>query len=336
MAQDVEQVLLQLIESGQLGEAALALRRELSVSRLDPANEQEWAHIADRIDQGYRARNETRTATEFWEQLEQQFLVELEPRLGPLHKGHIYFRLGIRRLRCGIGDGSEEFRKAYAEDLRRAHSEKSDQAEALENARNKAAYVMLSVLEIVGLPKFKNTDERKTYVEGYFYPAYQAATIKKGVIPTELVDESVQRLLLGAPPQRVVACMGLAREMRAVSDLKLPFAMAVLSGALLEGVVLGEREASGATPRATDRLQRMIENLKELRKVPSDTERALHVVRDFRNRIHPEKEGKAEFKLTYVVATMVLRLLERALHFWAFRKHYELPPLLGGSILPKP
>ena len=101
-----------LMDQGRFDEAAAILKAEIVKAEfVNPRDDYSWGIASDIL--GYRMLEEEGAGAfnAFWEDLLRLFEDDLEPNWGHLHKGHLYFRLGLGNL----GDEGLDFRDGLVE-----------------------------------------------------------------------------------------------------------------------------------------------------------------------------------------------------------------------------
>jgi len=313
--------LCQLLLAKDFDNARLLLQSHLQSAEIfDPRSDREWAPIADSIAAEFSKSSGLNATIPFWEGLLEFFLHVLEPTWGHCHKGHIYFRLGILYVRRDLSTARQHLTKAREEDmlLKRAIASSEEQAIAL--AQQSSSYVALALLERIKDDDFASSPEKEAFLDHLFGPSFDAAIQGQDVDPA-LLQEALRALV---PAQGIQDCIALHRELSTASQLGLPYAVVMLTGTVLEAVLLAilyYDKAVSCTAAGKDILRVELGTLFHEAITHgifpnSNIQAAAQLVHLFRNRIHPGNESRQTHRLTPRVAITLKTMFELSLVLW--------------------
>lgn len=311
-----------LLDNSKFSEAVSLLKDHLAKAEIiDPSNDGSWAPYADEISSKILAVKEQEAFTTFWEELLKFFEGVLELTWGHLHKGHIFFRLGLASLVANVSTGKQYLEKGLDED--RLLEEKRAQARSfdIETAvRKYSAYVMLCIIERIEDEHFDSQPEKQKFFQELISPSFDAAIMGQEVRP-ELVQRAIRAIV---PEQALEQTLETRKELDWASAQRLPIATVSLAGVFLENVILyilyyqrNVRTVNGQSILEVE-LGKLIREAFNRTVFPSNTIRATSkLIHIFRNRLHPGNEFRQTYKLTSRVAVTLKILLDLALLEWA-------------------
>ncbi len=86
----------ELLAAAKFEEATALLRSELLSDRfIDPRSNYHWPTFADELARTLGNKRGENAVTEFWDGLASFLQKQIEPKWGHVHKGYVYFRLGL-------------------------------------------------------------------------------------------------------------------------------------------------------------------------------------------------------------------------------------------------
>jgi hypothetical protein len=301
-----------------LSDAELLFKRHLlDAEIIDPSNDRTWAQYANQI---YREIGKNDDKYAFWGRLLCFFEHDLEPKWGHLHKGHIFFWLGLTLLLEDMNKAKIWLEKALEED-RILVSKKGTK-----DIENSSSYVALCLIERIEDSHFDSDAEKQKFFKGLFSPSFNAAIFGQE-IDSELIKKSIVHIV---PKESLDQALEVKGELDMVSRQRLKTATISLAGSFLESVLLGilyykHSHKTNSTGKDIRELQlgTLFAEADLLattgKKVfPSDSiEASCKTIHMFRNRLHPGNELKQKYKLTERVAVTVKNLLDSALLDWS-------------------
>ena len=175
-----------LLEQGRFEEAASILKAELLKAEfVNPRDDYSWGIASDVL--GYRILEEegAEVFNAYWQDLLRLFEQELEPRWGHLHKGHLYFRLGLGNLGSDLALAKMRLEEALAEDRLVADTVAQDlhmDAQAL--VERFPSYVTLCILERIDDDCFSSDEDRQEFYQGLVPLRFDVIWDRKEVEPT--------------------------------------------------------------------------------------------------------------------------------------------------------
>lgn len=311
----------ELLYTRKLIEAESILKTQLSKAEiLDPSDGSSWAQYADLISNRFETNIKR---YEFWKGLLSFFEDDLEKKWGHLHKGHIFFRLGITIAYEDVKQAKSWLMKALEEDrLLEKNKETGDVDKAITNY---SAHVVLCIIERIDDSEL-NSEEKQKLFKGFF-SSFDAAIFGQQM-NQELVNKSIARIV---PKELLDHALEVKQELDTASRQGLQTATISLAGSLMESILLGilfyKYNRTSAANKKDIREIDLGSLLKEADKLkkengdnvfPSDSIKAsCGVIHSFRNRLHPGNELKQKYKLTERVAVTVKNLLDSTLIDWS-------------------
>lgn len=310
-----------LLDKKSFGDAASLLKETLSKAEIiDPSNDKSWAPYADFISSQILSVKGQNAFNIFWEDLLKFFKEVLEPSWGHLHKGHIFFRLGLAKLVDNLANAKEYLEEALAEDkLLESKRGENKEINIEKRIRKYSAYVMLCIIERIEEEHFSSNTEKQKFFE-LITPSFDAAIFRGEVNPT-LVQNAIVKII---PSQALEQTLEVKKELDLASAQQLQTATVSLAGTFLESVLLGILYYQRNVKTINEKDIREVELGKLLsvaikeKVFPSDAIRAsCQTIRIFRNRLHPGNELQQQYKLTPRVANTLKILLDLTLVEWA-------------------
>ena len=299
---------------------------------LDPRTDKEWTPVADLIAAHISAEEGLDATVEYWEALLRFFVEVIEPEWGHAHKGHIYFRLGLREARRDLPTAKKRLGQAREEDIILRRSQGSSEQEAKFLAMQSSSYVALALLERIEDSELSSPDEKDQFIENLFSKSFDAAIQGQIVIP-HLVTAALETLI---PPESLSPTVALQQELVTASAEGLLFSIVSLTGAMLESVLLGvlhfgmgvQTLASGKPILEAELGPLLQEAISRMVFPSSSVQAGFRLVHIFRNRLHPGNELRQKQKLTDRVAMTVRLIFELSVVEWAEsvkREEREVP-----------
>ena len=257
----------------------------------------------------------------FWESLYQFFINQIEPKWGRVHKGHIFFYMGIARAQNSIDSAKNDLEKAYSEDCI-TEKERGGTAQEIEQRLQKySAYVALAILERITDAALSDNVDLQHFWGGLFGPSFNAAILGHSVNPA-LIEKSLDCL---SAPEMHDMIIERYTELELVTRNNLAFSCVSTAGSVLEAILLGILHYKlGLTTLSGHNKNIMREELGPLFKesknrnlFPSKSvESSLELIYIFRNRLHPGNEIQQTYKLTPRVSLSLRILFDIALIEW--------------------
>jgi len=300
-----------------IGAESLFKKQLLEAEIIDPSNDRTWAQYANQISREIE-KIDDRCA--FWLRLSQFFENDLETKWGHLHKGHIFFWLGLTCLLEDVAKAKIWLEKALEEDR------ELERIRGTKNLENSSAYVTLCLIERIEDSHFNPDVEKQKFFKELFPRSFDAAIFGQEIDP-ERIKKSITNIV---PKESLDQALELKRELDMVSRQRLQTATISLAGSFLESVLLGilyYKHSHKTNSKGTDihglQLGELFKEADLLaakgeKVFPSDSiEASCKTIHLFRNRLHPGNELKQKYKLTERVAVTVKNLLDSALLDWS-------------------
>lgn len=273
---------------------------------IDPSNGTSWTPYADQISSKILATKGQDDYIAFWESLLEFFVDYLEPKWNHLHKGHIFFRLGVAALAEDVKYAKTCLEKALEEDRVLEKKLGVGDAEIEKKVRKYSSYVILCIMDHIVDTDFESKEERQKFFKEFVSPSFDSAIRECGVEP-EKVQYAINYLV---PRQALEQTHDTRQELDKVYAQRLPIAIISLAGAFLENILLGilyyEREVKffevltkeGKTEKVDIRkatLNRLFKEATNKEIFPSESiEAACKMIQIFRNRFHPGNEMRQD------------------------------------------
>ncbi|GKS58279.1 hypothetical protein YTPLAS18_18060 [Nitrospira sp.] len=307
---------MSLLSEDRFDAAKEVLQDELNSGRLiDPRLDRHWPELADKLSIEIGSNLGRTAVIRFWEDMLRFFVEVVEPKWGHAHKGHIQFRLGLALLLDDMNRAKKFLEASYQEDKVLV-----EEQGAVVAAEVQSAYVALALLERIEDREFSTQAEKLGFI-GILFEAFD-----KTIIGEELNSQRViQALVKIVPPdEQFSECVAISHELREALKRELPLAIVLLTGTLLEAVLLSQllfKRKQETLPGGKDiRRGELGELFAEAEKqgvFPSEAiKAACRLVKLFRNRVHPGNEMLQHYKLTLRVAKTVKGIFEHALLKW--------------------
>lgn len=311
-----------LLISHEFEGAWLLLQSNLSGGDIiDPRMDHQWASIADQITAHVAEEHGFVETIHYWEKLLGFFLGTIEPKWGHVHKGHIYFRLGMLEARRDFAKAKGWLGEARKEDLLLKASQCTSKEEAQEQAMESSSYVALALLERIEDSDFTTPQEKSQFMDNLFGVSFDAA-IRGKLIKTDLVESALATIV---PSTCLRGCISLHNELEKASQARIPFACVSLVGAVLESILLAFLYTKLNILKLSNRrdilsaeLGHLLEEAISREIFPNKSvQAACQMVHIFRNRLHPGNEMRQSNKLTMRIAITLRVLLELTVLEWS-------------------
>lgn len=303
-------MLTKLLKEKNFVKAMELLKKHLELAELmDPGNDESWApyadHIASKISE-VEAENEV---IKFWKELLDFFTNELEAKWGHLHKGHIFFRLGVSYLDIDLNNSKGYLERALEEDKLRWP----------DNYKHKSTYTMLSIVDKLS-PEFENNSEKKSFFQA-LKMAFDLSIVGGGYDPQITLKHL--RDLTAKLDQEFIC----ARYKELINDCRnSPFLTIFNCGVVLEFVLLNKAYEEGMNKiREKELKDCTLGDLYHFAKnnnwFPNDKiKNSCQLVYNFRNLIHPANYlSKWKYELTLHTGRIVMNVLEKMINDWGNR-----------------
>jgi tetratricopeptide (TPR) repeat protein len=246
-----------LMNKGRFDEAATLLKEELvRADFVDPRDDYSWGPASDVL--GYRILEEqdARAFNAYWRDLLAFFQEDLEPKWGHLHKGHLYFRLGLGYLGSDLTLAGEFLEEALAEDRLVASAVAGNWHTEVETLVHRfPSYVTLCILERIGDGFFASEKDRQRFYRGLIPLRFDVVWDRKEV-EMSLVHHAIETIV--SEPGRELA-LATRQELTLASAQQLRTATLSLLASYLEIVLssilyytLDAREIEGQSIQGAD------------------------------------------------------------------------------------
>jgi hypothetical protein len=221
-----------LLNDNRFDEAAALLKGELIRAEfVDPRDDYSWGPASDVL--GYRmlGKQGAQGFNTYWRDLLEFFQEELEPRWGHLHKGHLYFRLGLGHLGSDLNLARVYLEEALAEDRLVANAVADDWHTREDILVHRfPSYVTLCILERIRDSYFASEEDRQSYYRGLVSLRFDVIWDRKEV-EMSLVHHAIATIVPELGREQALAAR---HELALASAQQLRTATLSLLGSLLE------------------------------------------------------------------------------------------------------
>lgn len=242
-----------LLQEERFEEAtALLQERLLAAELLDPANDETYVPYCDRIAYALLQKRGHEAFAAFWEGFLGFVRERLEPSFGEIHKGHLFFLLGVARLGTDLAGAMDCLARAVEEDRRavaRGWQARGAQADVDGIVSTFPGYITLVVAELVAR-SVPPGPERDRLCQGMVSLHFDV-TWGPREADRARVREALATL---APPAFLERLRDLYAGLQAVHTQRLPAATLAMLEAVLGGLLYGllepgqDASAAGAAP----------------------------------------------------------------------------------------
>lgn len=271
----------QLLDTGRLDEAVSLLKeRLLAAEMLNPVDDGTYVPYCDRIAYRLLAERDQRAFVGFWEDFLRFVQEELEPIWGRLHKGHIYFLLGVAKIGEDTAAARQSLEAAVAEDrsaVAGGWQAQGQQADVEAIVTMFPGYITLTLLELVENTFTGSRQEKDRLCQG-MVPLHFDVTWGPREVNPVLVREAVATAVPRVSLDRLER---IYRELQAVHTQRLPHAAVCLAGhfltallAALPGLEAGLAGQGGGV--SSDRLDLLLQKVDAGGGFPSETIRSTY------------------------------------------------------------
>ncbi len=202
------------ISKKQFTEALTLLKVSIKKAEVfDPRDDYSWGPESDELGYAILAEEGHQAFIQYWEDLIEFFQEQLEPQWGHLHKGHLYFRLGLGSFALDVAKAKSNILAALKEDQIVAESFSRTMRLSREKLlRRFPSYVTLAMLERFDARAFSSKEDESAFYRGLAPIRFDVIWDKKEVEP------SLARYALGrVVPKAGVEIAGLLHKELALS-----------------------------------------------------------------------------------------------------------------------
>ena len=303
----------QLLAAAKFEEATALLQSELLSDRfIDPRLNYHWPTFADELAGTLGSkRGENAAVTEFWEGLASFLQKQIEPKWGHVHKGYVYFRLGLNVLHSDIQKGRQYLESAFEED------KILQQLQGSPEASSQSAYIILAILEQIEDSEFSSVEDKRTFITRFF-KAFDTAITGRAV-KAELIEAAIAAI---APADGLAVCRSIYREVQVAYTSRMPFTLVSITGTFLESLILAHLYYRKGIKELGDGKNILKAELGPLLgaasvDLPLLPKLAFKLVHLFRNRVHPGNEIRQTYKLVPVVSMAIKAFCDFAILDWS-------------------
>jgi len=306
----------ELLAADKFEEATALLQQELLSARfIDPRSDYHWPTFADQMARALGEKRGESAVTELWEGLGNFLKKEIEPKWGHVHKGYVYFRLGLNVLHSDIQKGKQYLEDAYEED------KVLHQLQGAPEASSQSAYIILAILEQIEDSEFTNVEEKRTFITRFF-KAFDTA-ITGRTVKAELIESA---LAIIVPAEGLSVCRSIYKEVQVANNARMPFTLVSITGTFLESLILAHLYFRKGITELRDGKSILKEELGPLLAaasgdLPSLPKLAFRLVQLFRNRLHPGNEIRQTYKLVPGVSVAIKAFCDFAILDWSQSFH---------------
>ena len=235
MSEPLKSKFISKIDSVKFEDAASILKQELlNAVYVDPRDDYSWGPESDILGYMILEVEGPVAFNAYWEGLLKFFLDQLEPKWGHLHKGHLYFRLGLGHLGTDINEAKQYFVEALEEDQIVAESYAPQIHEDPTDLLHRfPSFVTLVILEMLEDIPWSSIDSRNTFYRGLTPLRFDVIWDKKEVEPS-VVRHALEILL---PKEEILKALKIKEELDFACALHQSYSPIILTSALMEAVL---------------------------------------------------------------------------------------------------
>jgi hypothetical protein len=239
----------ELLRDGQFERAEESLITEIRRAELvDPADDFSWGVAADALAYRLLAARGADAFRDYHQRLLDLFVGELEPRLGHLHKGHLYYRLASGSFASDFPAGLEHLRSAVAEDqIKAASSSLGETGEVRSSEGISAAAIALVTLDRVYQERIDDGNWRQL-LDGLAWLRFEVA-LENMTVSRSDTEWALSRLV---PAEWLTSTSGLHRELDTVIALDMVYGLHALLTEYWTRLLHGRLGGSSHQPRLQD------------------------------------------------------------------------------------
>ena len=225
------------LAEGDFDGARVLLQDHLLKGDLISPNDAElWAKLADKIHRAIEKVNNNDEIVSFWNKFLNFIIEELQPKYDHVHKGHVYFRLGFATAKKDFIKAYDYFEQALEDDKILERGKGVLESDIDEHIKKYSAYVAAAIFETVKRDEEKIENQQKQYfISNLVTPAFDNA-IHRIHINDEIIKKAI-RTIVPSPFNKI--CMSIYDELVVVSHCNLVNSIIILTGSLLESILLG-------------------------------------------------------------------------------------------------
>lgn len=302
----------ELLQTSKFKDASSLLQQELLSGRLiDPRSDPHWPTYAEEIARLILEERGENAVTEFWEGVVTFLQNDIESKWGHVHKGHVYFRLGLNVVLSDLQKGKSYLESAFQED------KILESLQGQPEAKGQSAYIILAILEQIEDSEFSTAEEKRTFITRFF-KAFDTATTGRAV-KAELIESALAILV---PTESLTMCRSIYTEVQAANNSRMPFTLVTITGTFLESLILahlyyrkGVQELRSGKSILKEELGPLLDAASE--DLPSLPKLAFKLVHLFRNRVHPGNEIRQTYKLVPGVSMAIKAFCDFAILDWS-------------------
>jgi hypothetical protein len=241
-----------LVREGRYREAEEVLVAEIRDAHfVDPADDFSWGVAADALAYRVLADDGPRAFADYHRRLLALFIDELEPRMGHLHKGHLYYRLASGTFADDFDGGLRFMQAAVDEDVLKVNNEAGPAGTAPAVVAESPASIALLVLRRIQAGGGLTGEEWTRFVSGLPWLRFEGVW-DHFLVTRPRMEAAVRRLL---PADRAWGIIASHDELRTAADLGMAHSLPTLLAAFVERLLAGGSSRMGAmTPAVASAL----------------------------------------------------------------------------------
>lgn len=326
MSDPLKSKFISKIDASEFEEAALILKQELlNAVYVDPRDDYSWGPESDILGYQILKVEGPGTFNAYWEDLLEFFINRLEPDWGHLHKGHLYFRLGLGHLGIDFESVKRYIINALEEDQIVAknygpqiHEDPTDLLHRF------PSYVTLVILEILEDVPWRSVETRNAFYRGLASLRFDVIWDKKEVEPA-VVRHALKVLI---PEHELEKLLKIKEELDIACAQHQSYSPIILTATFMEAILFSRirfesgREEADTHPihqvALDDLLSTATENGLFPTEVIASTFQMVHWLKNSLLR-DGKKSGRYEVvgEIPYLIGYASKILLDRALTVWA-------------------
>jgi hypothetical protein len=238
MSDPLKSKFISKIDASEFEDAVSVLKQELlNAVYVDPRDDYSWGPESDIL--GYRILEVEGPAAfnSYWEGLLDFFIDKLEPKWGHLHKGHLYFRLGLGHLAIDLERAKRYIIDALEEDQIVAENYGPQIHEApIELLHRFPSYVTLVILEMLEEISWESESSKNAFYRGLAPLRFDVIWDKKEEEPSA-VQHALEILI---PESEIAKIFKMKEELDSACAQHQSFSPIILTAAFMEAILFSK------------------------------------------------------------------------------------------------
>jgi len=223
------------IDLAKFEDAASILKQELlNAVYVDPRDDYSWGPESDILGYQILEAEGPDAFNSYWIDLLEFFMTKLEPEWGHLHKGHLYFRLGLGHLAVNLEKAKQYIIHALEEDQIVAENYAPQINEApIDLLHRFPSFITLVILEMLEDIPWSSVDSRRIFYRGLTPLRFDVIWDKKEV-ESSVVRHALEVLI---SPSELSMVLKLKKELDIACVQHQSYSPIILTAAFMEAIL---------------------------------------------------------------------------------------------------